>query len=131
ATVEAIVTDGIWNGTVAMKAASKAKHDTKEKLLKDYVKGMVNNHLRKDTRLNGGEKYETKNPGSRAGSGDEQLRSMRALRATVTSEADKAKVDEAIKARLAELQAEKNKGKVKEINADLIPDDLKHLLQVG
>jgi hypothetical protein len=47
--------------------------------LKVYVSGLLSNWLRKDTRLNGGEKYVTKNPGSRAGAGDPTLKAMMAL----------------------------------------------------
>ena len=37
--------------------------------LKSYCNGLVSNWFRKDTRLNGGSKYEIQNPGSRAGQG--------------------------------------------------------------
>src|SRR6188508_3454253 len=47
--------------------------------LNKYLGGLLNNWLRKDTRLNGGGKYVTKKPGSRAGSGDAQLQAMRQL----------------------------------------------------
>src|SRR5687768_12409870 len=50
--------------------------DTK---LKKYIPGLVNNWMRKDLRLNGGSPYETKRPGSRAGSGDETAKAIRGL----------------------------------------------------
>ena len=41
--------------------------------VRTYMIGLLNNHLRKDTRLNGGEKYVAKNPGSRAGQSNPQI----------------------------------------------------------
>jgi hypothetical protein len=61
-----------------LSTEATTKFDTPQKL-KTYVIGLVNNWLRKDTRLNGGSKYITKNPGSRAGTGDEQIRALKAL----------------------------------------------------
>src|ERR1039458_3845130 len=50
--------------------------------LKVYISGLTSNWLRKDNRLNGGVKYVAKNPGSRAGAGDETLKAIRALKST-------------------------------------------------
>ena len=58
---------------------AQVKYPTEDDLMKKYVPGLLNNWLRKDTRLNGGDKYQAKNPGSRAGSGDEQIREMNKL----------------------------------------------------
>ena len=44
---------------------------------KKYVPGLLNNWLRKDKRLNGGETYRIKNPGSREGSGDKKLKNLK------------------------------------------------------
>jgi len=54
--------------------------------LKQYCSGLQSNWLRKDTRLNGGVKYVAKNPGSRAGSGNAELKSIRALKSTVPTD---------------------------------------------
>lgn len=77
--------------------------------LKQYVSGLQSNWLRKDKRLNGGTQYVAKNPGSRAGSGDPQLKAMRALISTLTDPSEKAEVQAHIDARVSELQSEKQK----------------------
>jgi hypothetical protein len=75
--------------------------------LKAYVSGLVSNWLRKDKRLNGGITYVAKNPGSRAGSADPQLKAMRTLLSTLTDESEKAEVQGHIDARIAEINATK------------------------
>jgi hypothetical protein len=121
-----IVTSAIADGGVEFSAEAQAKYCTKE-LIMSYTRGMVNNWLRKDTRLNGGSKYVAKNPGSRAGAGDKQLTELKKLKTLVANDPDKAaQVDAAIEARKSALAAEKAP-KI-EINADLIPDELKELL---
>jgi hypothetical protein len=93
-----------------------------EKYQKSYVSGLLNNHLRKDKRLNGGVKYEAKNPGSRTGQGDATLKAMRALLQTpgITDE-DKAEINAEIEAHLAKIQATK----APTINWDALPESLK------
>ena len=71
--------------------------------LKAYVSGLQSNWLRKDKRLNGGIAYVPKNPGSRAGSGDPQLKAMRALLASLVDPAQRAEVQQYIDARVAEI----------------------------
>lgn len=90
--------------------------------LKAYVSGLQSNWLRKDKRLNGGVSYVAKNPGSRAGSGDPQLKAMRALLTTVETEEDRVEIQGHIDARLTEL----NKAKVKKVTIDFsaLPADL-------
>jgi len=82
-------------------------------------------YLRKDKRLNGGEKYEIKNPGSRAGSGDDMLKALKALRSTLTDDDAIASIDEAIDNRIAELSVVK---KVT-IDPESLPEHLRHLIQ--
>ena len=123
--VVSIVTEGLMSGAVDFSNEAKAKYDTEAKV-KSYTTGMVSNHLRKDKRLNGNTKYEIKNPGSRAGSGDDQLKALKTLRSTITDESTLAEIDEAIASRAAEIQASKAKTVV--INPDAIPEHLRHLL---
>lgn len=85
--------------------------------LKAYVSGLQSNWLRKDKRLNGGAKYSAKNPGSRIGSSDPQLKAMRALLTTLSSESDRAEVQSAIDTRVSEIQA----SKVKKVTIDTEP----------
>lgn len=121
-----IVTNGILNGTVDFSTEAKTKYNDYDKV-RSYTTGMVNNHLRKDLRLNGGSKYQPKNPGSRAGSGDEQLKALKALRSTVSDPETIQQLDAAIEVRTQEIKATKVK-KV-EINYDALPEHLRHLVK--
>ena len=127
--VIAMVTQSIVQGETEFSAEAKAKYKT-ESDVKGYVNGMVSNWLRKDTRLNGGTKYEIKNPGSRAGQGDEILANLKNLKATMTDAAHIAVIDEHIETRKSELAKAKPTKQVK-INFDLLPDDLKALYPQG
>lgn len=120
-----LVTDSIMSDETEFSAEAKAKYDSRDKV-KGYVNGMVSNWLRKDTRLNGGDKYITKNPGSRAGSGDEVLKNLKALRSTLSEPEHLAAVDEEIANRTAELAATKTKTVT--IDESKIPEALRHLL---
>lgn len=51
--------------------------------LKSYVSGLQSNWLRKDKRLNGGTQYVAKNPGSRAGMSNPQIKATKALLSTL------------------------------------------------
>jgi prophage DNA circulation protein len=124
--VVSIVVQGIVNGSVDFSAEAKAKYDTPAKV-KSYTTGMVSNHLRKDKRLNGNTKYEIKNPGSRAGSGDDQLKALKALKSTLTSADDIAAVDKAIATRTEEIRA--SKVKEVEINVEALPEAFRHLVK--
>jgi hypothetical protein len=97
-----MVVEGIIGGEVDFSDEAKAKYDSRDKVRK-YVVGMVNNHLRKDKRLNGGVKYEAKAPGSRAGAGDEQLKNLKLLLSMVPDDA-KADIQSEIDKRIAELK---------------------------
>lgn len=117
-----LVTQSIIDGDTEFSADAHAKHTTPDAVRK-YVVGLVNNWFRKDTRLNGGTKYEAKNPGSRQGLGDPQIKELNKLM-QLHPEA-KADIQAAIDARKAEIGQTK---KVIEVNKDLIPDSLKALL---
>jgi hypothetical protein len=125
--VIASVMKGFEAGTVELSAEAAAKYDTPAKL-KSYTQGLVSNWLRKDTRLNGGAKYEAKNPGSRAGTGDQTVKALRALRSTLTDNDQMAEVDAEITARLAAAKASKTK--TTDINIEALPESLRHLINV-
>lgn len=125
--VVSMVTESITSGETEFSDAAKAKYDTPEKV-RSYVVGLVNNWLRKDKRLNGGVKYQAKNPGSRAGSTDPVIKELRKLLSTLTEEDQKAAVQAEIDARLAEIQATKQAAKKEEINLDHIPEHLRALV---
>jgi hypothetical protein len=114
--VSAILFEGFRSLTIELD------RDFNNSDLKAYISGLQSNWLRKDKRLNGGGKYSAKNPGSRAGSGDPSLKAMRALLSTLTSESDKAEVQEAINTRLSEIQV--SKIKTVAIDYSILPSDL-------
>ena len=96
--------------------------------LKAYVSGLQSNWLRKDSRLNGGIGYVPKNPGSRAGQGDPQLKALRALLKTQV-DADKiTEIQQYIDKRLTEIGA--TKSKTVTVNVDDLPADLRSKLGV-
>jgi hypothetical protein len=77
--------------------------------LKAYVSGLQSNWIRKDKRLNGDVTYVAKNPGSRAGTGDAQLKAMRALLSTLSNPNDQAEVQAEIDKRVSEIALSKAK----------------------
>jgi hypothetical protein len=93
--------------------------------LKAYVSGLQSNWLRKDKRLNGGTQYVAKNPGSRTGSADPQVKAMKILLSTKTDEAERAEIQAFIDKRVAELKP----AKTVTINVEDLPAELKHLVK--
>jgi hypothetical protein len=102
AQVSQILIEGFTNGLINYDGEVPT-----DKKLRDYVSGLQSNWLRKDTRLNGGVAYVAKNPGSRTGSTDPQIKAMRALLAAKTDTAERAEIQTFIDKRLAELKPAK------------------------
>lgn len=127
ATVIGMICEAFHADEITMSSEAKAKFDTPEKL-KSYTNGLLSNWLRKDTRINGGSKYVAKNPGSRAGQGDETVKNLRLLKKTLSDPTQIAEVDASIDARLAEIKA--SKAPTVEIDYDAIPADLRDSLGV-
>ena len=92
--------------------------------LRKYVPGLVNNWVRKDKRLNGGEVYIPKNPGSRTGSGDDKLKNLKVLLTVVTDPEAKAAVQLEIDKRVAELAKP-----AQVVDISKIPEHLRHLVK--
>jgi hypothetical protein len=90
--------------------------------LKAYVSGLQSNWLRKDARLNGGGKYSPKNPGSRVGGSDPQIKAMRQLFKTLATEEDRAEVQACIDARLVEITPKKSVS----IDLSALPENLRN-----
>lgn len=107
--VNAILFEGFKSGSISLDKSNPTDAE-----LKNYVSGVTSNWLRKDKRLNGNVGYIAKNPGSRAGSGDPQLKAMRALLSTLSTEEEKIEVQGYIDARVSEIQ----KSKVKSVSID-------------
>jgi hypothetical protein len=117
AQVNQILFEGFRNGTVEL---AKEFSDTD---LKAYVSGLQSNWIRKDKRLNGGVGYVAKNPGSRIGSSDPQLKNMKALLSTLEAgTVDFLEVEAHIASRAKELQVSKVKAKV--IDFSTLPIEL-------
>lgn len=116
AQVNAILFEGFRSGQIELD------REFSDSDLKSYVSGLQSNWLRKDKRLNGNVSYVAKNPGSRAGSGDPQLKAMRALLSTLTTDADRAEVQSHIDARITEINASKKKTVAVDFSA--LPADL-------
>ena len=94
--------------------------------MRTYIIGLLNNHLRKDTRLNGGDKYVAKNPGSRAGQGDSEIKASRQLLKTLPEGSPEAeKVKAFINTKIAANKAAKQ---VVEIDTEALPEELRSLV---
>lgn len=94
--------------------------------IKTYMIGLLNNHLRKDVRLNGGEKYVAKNPGSRAGQGDPEIKASRAfLKSLAEGDERIPQVEAFIAKKIAENKAAKA---TTEIDVDALPAELQSLV---
>lgn len=101
AQVNQILFEGFKSGNITLK-----KEKT-ENEIKKYIPGLQTNWINKDPRLNGGTHYITKNPGSRAGSTDPQVKALRQLLAKVETEEEKAEIQGYLNDRLSEIQASK------------------------
>ena len=89
--------------------------------LRSYCNGLLSNWLRKDTRLNGGTKYQAKNPGSRTGSTDPQIKALRALMSTKSDPSEVAEIQTFIDKRLAEIKPTKSV----QVNVNDLPAELR------
>lgn len=106
AQVNLILFEGFRSGQIEMSADAKVNPND-DKDLKSYVSGLQSNWIRKDKRLNGGIVYVAKNPGSRAGSGDPELKALKQLQTTLTKDEDKKEVQGYIDARTKAIAATK------------------------
>ena len=123
-TIIGMVTEGILAGKVSFTDEAKVKYDTEAKV-KGYVVGMVSHHLRNDKRLNGGVGRVIKNPGSRAGSGDEQLKALKLLQSTFDHGTEEwHEIEAAIATRTLEIQAARKPKAT--INIDALPEALRY-----
>lgn len=128
--VHAIVREGFRQGTIEFEATpSNQEKLASDSKLSAYVSGLISNWLRKDVRLNGGGKYVAKNPGSRVGQSDEQMKTLRALRKQFEGTDKAVIIDAQIEKRKTELAA--SKAKTVELTAEqiaLLPEDVREAL---
>lgn len=122
--VRGLIFSGFKAGKIEMSAESVEKYKD-EKALKAYVSGLVNNWIRKAPEFNGGNKYAAKNPGSRAGVGDEQIKEMRKLLSVTTDQKAKATIQAEIDARQSEILF----SVTPQIDASKLPESLRHLVK--
>lgn len=120
AQVNNILFEGFKSGKVAYDGELPTDKD-----LRAYVSGLQSNWLRKDKRLNGNVSYTPKNPGSRAGSGDAQVKAMRLLLQTKSDPAERAEIQAFIDKRLAEIKP----AKTVTIDVEALPEELRHLVK--
>ena len=107
------------SGQVEMSDEAKVKYSDDGKL-KTYISGLVNNWIRKAPEFNADQSYVPKNPGSRQGQGDSQIKEMKKL-LSATSDAETKKVIEShIAARLEEIKPLETG-----IDFDKIPESLR------
>ena len=112
------------SGEVSYSSDFQSKVDDDVEL-KKYISGLVNNWIRKAPEFNSDTKYQAKNPGSRAGSGDGQIREMKKL-LTLITDADQKKVIQAeIESRQAEIKV-----KTVEVDYSKIPAHLREALGI-
>jgi hypothetical protein len=116
-------------GQVEFKSTeSNQEKLTDAKKLRSYVTGLITNWFNKDTNLNGGSKYEAKNPGTR--SPDAQLKELRILKKHLEAKNDTdnlPRVEQAIAERVAELKSEKAPASIPAVDPDNLPDFLRDL----
>lgn len=111
-------------GEIEYKEAFASKvADDKE--LKSYVSGLLNNWVRKAKEFNSGVKHEAKNPGSRAGNGDPEIKEMKKLLSITADPEAKATIQATIDAKLAEIRASKQQVTV---DYDQLPAELREKL---
>lgn len=117
ADVRAILVAGFISGEIELEA-TKAPEE-----LPSYCSGLISNWVKKDKRLNGNVKHEAKNPGSRAGAGDAQLKALRGLLKTVSTDAERAEIQGYIDQRVSEVAAAKPT--TVKVNIDDLPAELR------
>lgn len=125
--IRSILFEGFRSGSIDYSenfAKNKLNNDSE---LNKYCTGLISNWTSKDQRLNGGVKHEIKNPGSRAGQGDEQVRELRKVLKKVAGTEHEAEVQKALDARIAEVKA--SKAPSVQINVDALPEHLRHLAE--
>jgi hypothetical protein len=122
--IRSILVSGFQSGQIEMSEEAKVRYSDQAELSK-YVSGLLNNWVRKNPEFNNGGNYTVKNPGSRSGSGDEQIKALKSL-LKVTADAEVRKeIEQAITERLAEIKP----AATVTINVDALPEHLKYLVK--
>ena len=122
--IHEIVLKSLVDGEMDFSDSARKNYDTPAKT-SGYVSGLISNWLRKDPRLNGDTKYQPKNPGSRAGQGDPQIKALRQLKRIHVGTEKEAEIQGYIETRLTKIASEK----VKNVDIDYsqLPTELRDL----
>ena len=125
--VTQVLCEGFRQGTIEFEnTPSNQEKLASDSKLNAYVSGLISNWLRKDVRLNGNTKYVAKNPGSRTGSQDEQMKMLKALAKQFEGTEKLAIIQAQIEARKAELVAMKVKSvSLSQEQIDALPEQVK------
>lgn len=119
AQVNSTLVEGFKSGSIELDSAKSDKE------LKAYASGLQSNWLKKDKRLNGGIAYMPKNPGSRVGQSDPQIKALRALLSTKTDPAEIKEIQGYIDQRL-EVLASQKKAKNVSVDFNALPEELQN-----
>lgn len=126
--VISIIAAGFKSGTVDLSDEARLKYDDDAKR-KKYASSLTKNWLKRDTRLTGGVEY-TPDETSTRGPRDEELKQINRLLKQVKSAGSSkeivAQVEEAAETRKAFIAAARAKSE--EIDADKLPESLRHLI---
>jgi hypothetical protein len=106
--VNDILCEGFTNGTIGLSEEASAKYNTPA-LLRGYGAGLISNWVRKDLRVNGNVPYSAKNPGSRRGASDPQMKALKTLLNSTTDVTEREEIQSYIDTRLTQLEAGKKK----------------------
>lgn len=124
--VRKMLVSGFNDNTIATGDSFNNKFSSDTELNK-YCSGLISNWIKKDTRLNGNSKYQVINKGIRAGHGDSQVKELRKLLKVTSGTDAEQDVAAALNARIAQVKAEKSPSVT--INADVLPEHLRHLVK--
>ena len=120
---------GFLAGEIQMSADARAKYSEESKL-RTYSSGLTTNWLNKSLELNGGTKYEAKQPGIRSGS-DSYKQALK-LKAELEADGrDTTEVDAFIEANRPVAPTPKAKKQPKGLDFSALPEELRSLAQVG
>ena len=131
--VHAIVVEGFRSARVEFEDTSSNKEKlASESKLNAYVSGLISNWIRKDKRLNGNVSYVPKNPGSRAGQGDDQLKTLRQLKKQFAGTPKEREIDAFIARRVEELHVAKaSSTKLTTEQLSTVPSELLAILDIS
>ncbi len=119
-----LITAGMCSGEIQLRDGYGG--GDRDKIAK-YAKSLIKDQLNKSKRLNGGNEYVPKNPGSRAGQGDETVKELRKAIKFLTERGDTKGVEECKEALTKRLEEIKPQSTSASPNLDALPEELRAL----